>query len=119
MKKKADAIDQARIDLRALSQEILKLRGKVATLASEIQELADNIAHNEKLQADATALRQKENAAYMAETTEMKQALAALQDAVTVLLKGTLGLLQEGTASRAMLKRVLEVLPAQSSVSEK
>merc|ERR1719352_2240600 len=56
MKKKADAIDQARKDLRALSQDILKLRGKIATLASEIQELADMIAENEKLQADATAL---------------------------------------------------------------
>merc|ERR1719160_509138 len=91
MKKKADAIDQARIDLRALSQEILKLRGKVATLTSEIEELEGKIAENEKLQALATALRQKENAAFMAESTEMKQALAALQEAVTVLLKGTLG----------------------------
>jgi hypothetical protein len=120
MKLKANAIDQARIDLRALSQEILKLRGKVATLESEIKELEGKMAENEKLQADATALRQKENAAFMAESTEMKQALAALQDAITVLIKGSApgaSLLQsEGrAASKAMLTRVLELLPARAS----
>lgn len=135
MKKKADAIDQARKDLRALSQEILKLRGTIATLASEIQELADMIAENEKLQADATALREKENAAYMAETTEMKQALAALQDAITVLIEGST-LVQKGSAtalfqrarggaavsaetSAKAVKKALDVMPMTAKMSEK
>jgi predicted nucleic acid-binding Zn-ribbon protein len=115
MKKKADAIDQARKDLRALSQEILKLKGKIATLASEIQELADNIAENEKLQADATALREKENAAYMAETTEMKQALAALQDAIRVLIEGST-LVQKGSAA-ALLQRARGAAAASTETS--
>merc|ERR1719171_3374183 len=104
MKKKADAIDQARIDLRALSQEILKPKGEIATLTSEIEELAGKIAENEKLQADATALREKENAAYMAATTEMKEALAALQSAIEVLIEGST-LMQKPGSSAALLQR--------------
>jgi predicted nucleic acid-binding Zn-ribbon protein len=104
LKLKANAIDQARIDLRALSQEILKLKGEIATLEMEIQELTAQIAKNLKLQADATAMRQKENAAFMAESTEMKEALAALQEAILVLIAGTKAdveaLLQEGTHRR-------------------
>merc|ERR1719375_2178677 len=75
--------------LRALGQQILTLKGKIATLTAEIAELKEAIVENEKAQAEATAIRQKENAAYQAESTETMQALAALEKAITVLFDAT------------------------------
>merc|ERR1719329_1687767 len=72
-KRKAAAIEEAQMQLRALGQQILKLKGRIATLTSEIAELKEAIRKNEEAQAEATAIRQKENEAYQAETTEMKQ----------------------------------------------
>merc|ERR1711920_24408 len=63
-------------------------------------------------QAEATALRQKQNSEYMAETTEMKQALAALEKAILVLKEGTkLGssFLQQGAPA---VKNVINTLPS-------
>merc|ERR1719261_237644 len=88
-KRKADDIVQAQADLRALGQRILKLKGKIATLTAEIAELTRKIKENEDEQAKITSIRQKENAAWMAESEETKEALAALQAAVNVLVKAT------------------------------
>eukprot|EP00971_Amphidinium_carterae_P023582 465267-Amphidinium_carterae.2 len=54
---------------------------------AEIQKLEEEIAANKQAQAEATALRRKQNAAYMGESVETKQALAALEDAIAVLVK--------------------------------
>lgn len=87
--RKAGSIDEARGDLRAGGQAILTLRGEVATLAAEIQGLTADAAANEEAQKEATAIRQRENAAYQAEAAEMKQALAALEKALVVLRAAT------------------------------
>jgi len=86
--RKGQAIEQAQADLRALGQTILKLKGKVATLTAEIEELTADIAKNEEQQAAATNLRQKQNEEFTAETTELKQAIAALQRATQVIVAG-------------------------------
>merc|ERR1719329_1373843 len=70
-KRKAAFIEESQMELRALGQQILKLKGKIATLTAEIAELAAEIKANEEAQAEATAIRQKENAAYQAESVEM------------------------------------------------
>merc|ERR1719199_1244152 len=87
--RKANDIVQAQEDLRALGQRILKLKGKIATRTAEIAELTQNIKDNEEEQEHLTAVRQKQNAAWAEESAEVKQALAALQDAITVLGKAT------------------------------
>jgi len=87
--RKANDIVQAQADMRALGQRILKLKGKIATRTAEIAELAENIADNENQQEQLTAVRQKQNAEYMESSDEVKQALAALQDAIAVLAKAT------------------------------
>jgi chromosome segregation ATPase len=117
-KRKADDIDEARMNLRALGQHILKLKGEIATLAAEIAELTEKIASNEAEQAELTTVRQKENAAFMEETTELKEALAALQEAIKVLVKGTIPqkgseLIQEAQElrSKQAIKSVLNTLP--------
>merc|ERR550514_2153057 len=93
--RKANDIVQAQEDLRSLGQRILKLKGKVAIRTAEIAELTQNIKDNEEEQEHLTSVRSKQIADWMAESAEVKQALAALQAAITVLSKATTpGLIQ-------------------------
>jgi len=86
---KASAIETAQKDLRALGQDVLKYKGEVAVLEAEMTQLQKDMDTNKAEQAEATSIRQRENAAFAAETAEMKEALAALQKAVIVLRKAT------------------------------
>merc|ERR1719221_2371629 len=54
--RKATAITDAQADLRALGQAILSLKGRVATLTSEIEELDAGIEENKKVQATLTSI---------------------------------------------------------------
>jgi len=120
--RKADAIDAANSQLRALGQEILSLKGKIATLSSEIEQLEADIKDNEKAQAEATALRQKENAAFVAETDETKQAIAALEKAILVLVAGSKpsALLQQRSSAEAgaalALRNVVAAMPVSKTL---
>jgi len=111
--RKAKAIEDAQEELRRLGQKMLKLKGTIATLAAEIEELKAAIKANKEAQAEATALREKENAAWKAETDETKEALTALEQATNVLKEATGGaaLLQERTQARAAVRRVIDMLP--------
>merc|ERR1712100_350898 len=119
-KRKAAAIHQARLDMRRLGQTILSLKGRVAVLTSEIEQLAKDIAQNEKDQELATTLRNKENADWMADSEERKQALAAMQSAIKVLIEGSKGsathqnaaFVQVSQQSSLAVKQLLEVMPA-------
>jgi len=104
--RKAKAITDAKTKLESLGQEILGSKGKVATRTSEIEKLTADIKENEQMQKEATAARQKENEEFMAETSEMKQAIAALDKAITVLKAATAGsaLLQGGSKASASVK---------------
>lgn len=115
-------------DLRSLGQQILKLKGQVATLTAEIAELTQKIKDSEDQQESLTAIRSKQNAAYMAESSETKQALGALQQAITVLAAATTpgakkedALLQEDSAlqGRDAVKAALSLLPTSALVSPK
>ena len=113
--RKADAITTARSDLRQLGQDILSLKGTVATKASEIETTMEDIKENEKAQEEATALRAKENESYQAEIAEMQQAITALEKAVTVLGAATSGaaLIQSKAELVAShIKAVVEATPA-------
>mmetsp|Transcript_39178 Transcript_39178/g.62700 ORF Transcript_39178/g.62700 Transcript_39178/m.62700 type:complete len:714 (+) Transcript_39178:77-2218(+) len=121
--RKAQDIVEAQEELRSLGQKILKLKGKIATLAAEIAELTEKIKANEAEQEKLTAVRQKENAAWMAESTETKQALAALQEALIVLAKATTPkkgaeLIQETEEMRAKqaIRSVIQALPSRNGL---
>jgi len=121
--RKAGAITDAQTDLKAYGHTILSLKGKVAALSGEIQQLEAGIKDNLAAQADATNLRQKENAAYMSETAEMKQALAALQQAIEVLVAGTIKakeggatLLQAKTEATFAVRHVIDSLPVSNGL---
>merc|ERR1719174_3220313 len=116
--RKANDIVQAQEDLRALGQRILKLKGKIATRTAEIAELTENIKDNEEEQEHLTAVRQKQNKAWAEESEEVKQALAALQDAIKVLSEATTpkgaALIQstQQLRSKYAVSAVLEKLPS-------
>jgi len=116
------AVSDQTTELRMLGQEMLRLKGKIATLSSEIDRLNSEIKANEDSQAEATTLRQERNAAWMAETTEMKEALAALQEAMLVLVEGSGGKLEESTLiqrpvqSAKAVRTVLQKLPSKSTM---
>jgi len=112
--RKANNIVDAQNDLRALGQRILKLKGTVATRAAEIAELSDDITSNENEQEMLTSVREKQNAAWAAESAETKQALAALQSAINVLAKATTpGLIQVSEMMmKHAVKSVLDTLPS-------
>jgi len=124
--RKATAIADAQADLRAFGQTILSLKGKVASLGAEVEQLTDAIKANGDATAEATSLRQKENEAYMAETGETKQALAALEKAIAVLVKATApaeegAAKEEGAAllqtAASAVRSAISALPARASLS--
>jgi peptidoglycan hydrolase CwlO-like protein len=124
--RKANDIVQAQEDLRSLGQRILKLKGKIATRTAEIAELTQNIQDNEEEQEHLTAVREKQNKAWMEESAEVKQALAALQDAIAVLAKATTP--QKGAAliqsaqqlmSKNAIKSLIDVLPSKVGLPQK
>jgi len=130
--KKAAAIHQEQARVEELGTMILELKGKVAVLSSEIAELTADIAENEEKQKEATSIRSKENAEFVAEKSELEQAIGALEKAVHVLASaGGAGLLQSGTAARqaarefdqlkvmAQLRSALRSLPERVVVTPK
>jgi len=116
--RKADDIDQARLDLRSLGQHILKLKGKIATLTAEIAEITARIREIEADQEKLTSIRQKENAAFMAESAETKQALAALQEAITVLAAATIKQTPAGKEKNEALLQSAELMQSRSAVAK-
>jgi len=117
-KRKAGDINQAQADLRSLGQQILKLKGKVATLGAEIKELMGQIEENESEQEAATSLREKRNGKFMAMQSETKQAIAGLEKAIDVLVKGS-SLMQTdaGVQATSAVQSVLEKLPAEAQLN--
>merc|ERR1719387_3134733 len=83
--RKANDIHQAMTDIKVLSSKILETKGLVQTRVNEIKELTGDIMENQKELDEATAIRQKENSAYMENKAEMEQTLGALERAIKTL----------------------------------
>merc|ERR1711904_89702 len=83
--RKANDIHTAMSDIKSLSTKILELKGLVATRTSEIAQDSLEINDNQQAQDEATGIRQKENAAYMGEKTEMETTLNALERGIGVM----------------------------------
>merc|ERR1719440_905607 len=87
--KSAAAITEIKDTLTMTGNTILRLTGNIATLNSEIAKLEADIKENLEQQEAATNIRNKENAAFTAETAELQQAITALEKAMTVLVSAT------------------------------
>merc|ERR1719440_2709147 len=89
--KSAAAITEIKDTLTMTGNTILRLTGNIATLNSEIAGLEADIKENLAQQEAATNIRNKENAAFSAESAELQQAITALEKAITVLTSATTG----------------------------
>ena len=99
--RKAGAIEEAKTSIEELTQLILELKGKKATLTAEVKQLEKDIAANIQAQKEATEVRDKENAKFEEDKTENEQCLGALEQAIKVMTgagtgkKGFLETMQE------------------------
>lgn len=124
--KQALTITETKEQLEYFGNSILKLKGDLATYVAEIAKLLKDIEENEEAQAATTKVRQDESAAFAAESTELHQALAALEQALAVLGNATAGMsLQQATAGKqawsGLLKDIAVVagkLPARGQLSQ-
>jgi len=82
---KAAAIMMAHHMIKSLSSDALSLKSEIAVLAKDISDKSDEIAEAEENIKSATAIRKKNNEAYMTETGDLMQAINALQRAMEVL----------------------------------
>jgi len=87
--KTAATITSVKTLLKTTGTTILKLKGSVATLSSEITGLAEDIKKNQVQQSEQTSIREKENTAFMAEKVELESATSALEKALIVLKAAT------------------------------
>merc|ERR1719258_572029 len=72
--RKAGAIEDAKASIEELSQTVLKLKGKTATLKAEIAQLEKDVAGNIDGAKEATSIREKETADYEQERSDLEQA---------------------------------------------
>lgn len=83
--RKAGAIEEAKTRIEELSQLVLQLKGKTATLKAEIAQLEKDIGGNIDGTKEATSIREKETADYQQQRTDLEAAIGALERAVGIL----------------------------------
>jgi DNA repair exonuclease SbcCD ATPase subunit len=102
--------------LKLTGSTILKLKGSVATLSSEIKGLVQDIKENEDKQAEQTSIREKENAAFMAEKAELESAIGALEKAIQVLKAATSASFVQTTAWKSTVSEAIAKMSEVSNV---
>jgi len=126
MARKAADIANGKETSKKLQVLIEKLNGDLGSISAEISQLKKDLAANVEAQNEATKIRDKENAEYVAEKTESEQCIGALEAAIKVLSgagTGKKGFLE--TMNQAQLisvaadvKRVLQKNIASSKVAD-
>jgi len=86
-KDKTAAIKEAEQTIEQLSARIEELTAQSARLHTEIGNLNEEVAENQEALAKATAIREKEYAAFTQEEKDMLEAIKSLKSAITVLSK--------------------------------
>jgi len=109
--RKSAMIEAAKDGISRLGNMVLSKKGESNALGQEIAELEGNIAKNEKAQAKATAIREKENGEYQGDKAEMENAIGALEKAV-VALSGA------GTKGELLQQKDMGILQAASGVRD-
>lgn len=122
-KRKNKDIDDANDSIAQLTTLIEENSGKKGTFEAEIAQLKKDIAANEASQADAAAIRNKQNANYSQERLEAEQTIGALEHATKVLDgAGTrkYSAMQEAETLSVMksIEESLARLPAESKVTD-
>jgi len=83
--RKAGAIEDAKTSIEELSQKVLNLKGKTATVKAEIAQLEKDISGNIDGQKEGTAIREKETEDYDKQRSDLEQAIGAMERAIGIL----------------------------------
>jgi len=115
--KTATTITSVKDLLKTTGNLILKLKGSVAILSSEIKGLTVDIQKNQDQQDEQTSIREKENAAFMAEKVELETAASSLEKAIIVLkaVKGSAASFVQTTQWATTMSEVLAKMSQASS----
>merc|ERR550532_2578959 len=125
-KQKTEAIESAEATIADLNAFLEEADAKEAELKTEIAQLEADIAEDQEAIATASAIREKEHAAFLAEEADLKETVGALAEAVKVLQK--VQLLQKegkkvGPSETAALLQVRNIIqrhgPTYHSVMQK
>jgi len=108
-KEKMAAIENAEKSIEMLTVFVEEAVAKESELKTEIATLEDDIADDETALSTAMALREKENAEFIAEETDLKETRSLLDQAVQVLSKVQL-LQSQGKAEASDVKTVKTTL---------
>jgi len=79
------SIEEATAQITQLTADIAKAEADAEELAGDIEELQASIASDEKEASEATAIRDKERADYMATNTDLGESINAVERAIKVL----------------------------------
>merc|ERR1719428_1873044 len=112
-KEKTKAIADAEAHIADLTSQIEELSATSARLNTEIKQLSDEVAENQKALDTATALRTKELAEFNAEEKDALQSVQALKNAILVLSKhhpGAGALLQMTSREQLDIATVISLL---------
>jgi len=99
---KEDAITSSKRTIDDLSATIEDAKGTIATLTSTVEDLTSKISASEADLADATKIRNKENADFLAAEKELVDTVDGLDRAVMVL-KRNMALVQAGSLPKKEL----------------
>jgi hypothetical protein len=107
--RKATNIHDGMATIKSLGTTILELKSKVVSLSNDIHHLTMEMNENQAAQDEATGIRQKENAAYMAAKSEMESTISALQRGIEALSgAGTKTALLQVKTDESTLRRVAQ-----------
>jgi chromosome segregation ATPase len=110
---KEDAITSSKRTIGDLEATIEDSKASIQTLTASIDELTTKISTSETELANATEIRDKENAVFLASEKELVETVDSLERAITVLKKN-LGFMQTGRSAQLLaamaggLKKVVE-----------
>merc|ERR1719433_1450214 len=107
-KAKTKAIEDAEAKIEELMAEVEMRAGKEGELKAKIAQAKKEIAQQKEALATATAIREKERAAFREEESESVQAVTMLKNAIQVLSKHQTGLLQLSPALHESLTSALQ-----------
>jgi len=110
-KRKADAIAQGREDIKLFGTKVLELKAEVARLGKVIKDKKKDLADEERSLAQATALRKKNNEAFLALKAEMEHAIEGLDKAIKVLAGA-------GTTAKQVLLQSPEFVSLYSTITQ-
>jgi len=102
-KEKTQAIADAEAKIDQLQAEVEERAARGAQLSVDIAALKTTVAERKQALSTATALREKEQAEFMAEETESVEAITMLRNAIIVLKKHNEGFLQASAAVQQSL----------------